>query len=204
MRQKRLRVRFFPAVSASQAVVPSRRGGGQMKDALAIHRELLARGVPHEIVRLRRIILSADELPDALGLPAGQCIAVRLYEADKDLVAVCVPAGAAPAPSPFLPARGARRIGIAPVDRINAETDFAGGLVAPLLLPDDVQVFADASLPAREVLYTPTGESGTALGIHSRDLLTVSGARVAPLLTPAVVDLEPELSRLLPPRRSEA
>jgi prolyl-tRNA editing enzyme YbaK/EbsC (Cys-tRNA(Pro) deacylase) len=175
-----------------------------MKDALAIHRELLARGVPHEIVRLRRIILSADELPDALGLPAGQCIAVRLYEADSKLVAVCVPAGATPAPSALLHATGARRIGIAPVDRINAETDFAGGLVAPLLLPDDVQIFADASLPAREVLYSPTGESGTALGIHSRDLLAVSGARVAPLLTPTLVDLEPELSRLLPPRRSQA
>src|SRR3954470_7209864 len=146
MRQKRLRVRFFPAVSASQAVVPSRRGGGQMKDALAIHRELLARGVPHEIVRLRRIILTADELPDALGLPAGQCVAVRMYEADGQLVAVCVPAGMTPAPSALLHATGAGRIGIAPVDRINAETDFAGGLVAPILLPDDVRVLADASL----------------------------------------------------------
>jgi prolyl-tRNA editing enzyme YbaK/EbsC (Cys-tRNA(Pro) deacylase) len=175
-----------------------------MKDALAIHRELLARGVPHEIVRLRRIILSADELPEALGLPAGQCIAVRLYEADGKLVAFCVPAGATPAPSALLHVTGARRIGVAPVDRINAETDFAASLAAPLLLPDDVPVFADASLPAREVLYTPTGESGTALGIHSRDLLAVSGARVAPLLTPTLVDLQPELSSLLPPRRSEA
>jgi prolyl-tRNA editing enzyme YbaK/EbsC (Cys-tRNA(Pro) deacylase) len=87
------------------------------------------------------------------------------------------------------------------VDRINAETDIAGGLVAPLLLPAHVQVLADASLSAREVLYTPTGESGTALGIHSRDLLAVSGARVAGLLTPTLVDLEPDLSALVPPHR---
>src|SRR6185312_729675 len=146
-----------------------------MKDALAIHRDLLTRGVPHEIVRLRRIILTADELPEALGLPANQCVAVRVYEADDKLVAVCLPAGATPAPSALLKATGARRIGVAPVDRINAETDFAGGLVAPLLLPGQIEVLADASLPAREVLYTPTGESGTALGIHSRDLLSVSG-----------------------------
>src|SRR3954452_15913112 len=112
-----------------------------MKDALAIHRDLLARGVPHEIVRLRRIILTADELPEALGLPASQCVAVRMYEADGDLVAVCVPAGATPAPSALLQAAGARRIGLAPVDRINAETDFAGGLAAPLLLPTDVPVY---------------------------------------------------------------
>src|SRR3954452_13501181 len=172
-----------------------------MKDALAIHRDLLARGVPHEIVRLRRIILTADELPEALGLPPSQCVAVRVYEADGELVAVCVPAGATPAPSALLQATGARRIGVAPVDRINAETDFAGGLVAPLLMPDGVPVFADASLSAREVLYTPTGESGTALGIHSRDLLTVSGARVAGLLTPTLVDLESDISALVPPHR---
>ena len=175
-----------------------------MKDALAIHRELLARGVPHEIVRLRRIILSADELPDALGLPASQCLAVRVYEADDTLVAVCVPAGTTPAPSALLHATGAQRIGLAPVDRINAETDFAGGLVAPLLLPDHVQVLADASVPAREVLYSPTGESGTALGIHSKDLLAVSRARVASLLTPTLVDLDSDLSSLVPPRRRQA
>ena len=172
-----------------------------MKDALAIHRDLLARGVPHEIVRLRRIILTADELPEALGLASGQCVAVRIYEADDELVAVCLPAGATPAPSALLKATGARRIGIAPVDRINAETDFAGGLVAPLLLPGHVQVLADASLSEREVLYTPTGESGTALGIHSRDLLDGSGARVAALLTPTLVDLEPDVSSLVPPHR---
>jgi hypothetical protein len=61
-------------------------------------------------------------------------------------------------------------------------------------------VLADASLSTREVLYTPTGESGTALGIHSRDLLTVAGARVAALLTPTLVDLESDLTTLLPRR----
>src|SRR3954452_10071252 len=164
-----------------------------MKDALAIHRDLLARGVPHEIVRLRRIILTADELPEALGLPSSQCVAVRMYEADDNLVAVCVPAGATPAPSALLKATGARRICLAPVDRINAETDFAGGLVAPMLLPAEVLVLADPTIAAREVLYTPTGESGTALGIHARDLLVASQARVAALLSPAVVDLEADL-----------
>jgi Cys-tRNA(Pro)/Cys-tRNA(Cys) deacylase len=171
-----------------------------MKDALAIHRDLLARGVPHEIVRLRRIILTADELPEALGLAPTQCVAVRVYEADGDLVAVCVPAGATPAPSALLEATGARRIGVASVDRINAQTDFAGGLVSPLLLPDEIPVLAEASLSAREVLYTPTGESGTALGIHSRDLFAVSGARAAPLLTPTLVDLDSDLTTLVPPR----
>jgi prolyl-tRNA editing enzyme YbaK/EbsC (Cys-tRNA(Pro) deacylase) len=103
-----------------------------------------------------------------------------------------------------LAATGARRIGIAPVDRVNAATQFAGGLVAPLLLPDDVQVVLDASLASREVLYTPTGESGTALGIHAQDLISLTGAVITNLLTPATVDLDEDLRTLLPPgARSE-
>jgi prolyl-tRNA editing enzyme YbaK/EbsC (Cys-tRNA(Pro) deacylase) len=164
-----------------------------MKDALAIHRELLARGVPHEIVRLRRIVLTADELPDALGLPPGQCIAVRMYDADGRLVAMCVPAGATPAPSAVLHATGARRIEPTAVDRVNQETQFAAGLVSPLLLPADVPVVFDTTLAAREVLYSPTGESGTAVGIHAADLLSVTGGTVANLLTPTTVDLAADL-----------
>lgn len=49
-----------------------------MRTALDAHRELLTQGVPHEVVRLRRRVVSADELPDALGVDVG-CLAVRLY-----------------------------------------------------------------------------------------------------------------------------
>lgn len=53
-----------------------------MKDALAIHRSLLEHERPHEIVRLRRAITSADELPEALSLPAECCLAVRVFRVD--------------------------------------------------------------------------------------------------------------------------
>jgi len=165
-----------------------------VNDALAIHRDLLTRGVAHEIVRLRRVILSADDLPDALDLPAERCVAVRMYEADHRLAAACVPAGATVAPSALLAATGARRIGIAPVDRINQDTQFAAGLVSPVLLPESVWLFLDSTLASAEVLYTATGESGTALGIHTADLLKLTRARVGPLLasvtlgTPASAD----------------
>ena len=55
---------------------------------------------------------------------------------------------------------------------------------------DDV----DASVGATDVLYTPTGDTGTALGIRTGDLLLVSGARVAELshapLTEVVIDVD--------------
>ncbi|MDQ1704625.1 MAG: Cys-tRNA(Pro)/Cys-tRNA(Cys) deacylase, partial [Frankiaceae bacterium] len=46
-----------------------------MKDALDVHRSLLAREVPHEVVRLPRLVLSADEIPEAMGLPRDRCVA---------------------------------------------------------------------------------------------------------------------------------
>src|SRR4051812_37804255 len=65
-----------------------------MKDALDVHRSLLAREVPHEVIRLPRVVLSADEIPDALELPPERCVAVRMYRADEQVAAVIVRAGA--------------------------------------------------------------------------------------------------------------
>lgn len=165
-----------------------------MKGALDIHRELLARDVPHEIVRLPRVVLHADEIPDALGLAPEQCVAVRMYVADGDLVAVAVPAGRTPDPTALLTMLGVRSVRTATAQEVNACTDFAAGLVSPVLLPDDVPLYADASIGASDVLYAPTGDTGTALGIRTGELFVVSGARVAELLhaplTEVMLDLD--------------
>jgi prolyl-tRNA editing enzyme YbaK/EbsC (Cys-tRNA(Pro) deacylase) len=165
-----------------------------MKGALDIHRELLARDVQHEIVRLPRVVLQADEIPDALGLPADSCVAVRMYVADGQLVAVAVPAGRTPDPTALLATLSATAVRPAMAQEVNARTEFAAGLVSPVLLPDDVPLYADAALGGTEVCYTPTGDTGTALGIRVGDLLVVTGARVADLsqapLTEVVIDLD--------------
>jgi prolyl-tRNA editing enzyme YbaK/EbsC (Cys-tRNA(Pro) deacylase) len=166
-----------------------------MKDALDVHRSLLAREVPHEIVRLPRLVLSADEIPAASGLPAERCVAVRLYHADDRVVAVLVRAGELPHPGAVLAALGARTLRAAPPEIVNEVTDFAASLVSPVLLPDDVSVLADACVGHHDVVYTATGDGGTALGIPSRWLLTASRARVTELCAPArpTVDLADDL-----------
>lgn len=166
-----------------------------MKDALDVHRSLLAREVPHEIVRLPRLILSADEIPEASGLPPQRCVAVRLYHADDRVIATLVRAGELPHPGAVLAAVGARSLRVAPPDVVNDVTDFAASLVSPVLLPDDVEVLADSCVGHHEVVYTATGDGGTALGIPSRWLLTSSRARVCELCAPAspTVDLADDL-----------
>ena len=166
-----------------------------MKDALDVHRSLLAREVPHEIVRLPRLVLSADEIPDASDLPRERCVAVRLYLADDLIVAALVRAGELPHPGAVLAALGARSLRAAPADLVNEVTDFAASLVSPVLLPDDVPVLADSCVGHHDVVYTATGDGGTALGIPSRWLLTASRARVTELCAPAspTVDLAADL-----------
>jgi Cys-tRNA(Pro)/Cys-tRNA(Cys) deacylase len=167
-----------------------------MKDALDVHRSLLAREVPHEVIRLPRVVLSADEIPDALDLPAQRCVAVRLYRADDQIAAVIVRAGDTPHPGAVLAALGARTLRIARPDEVNALTDFAAPLVSPVLLPDSVRVLADACVGHADVVYAPTGDSGTVLGISSRWLLTASRASVAELCLPGAptIDLAADMN----------
>ena len=155
-----------------------------MKSALDVHRALLAQDLPHEIVRLRSRLLTADDLPLVLGLERG-CVAVRCYAVERErgpsFAAVLVPAGTVPSPSALLKTLDARSIRPAGAGQINAVTDYAAGLVSPICLPAGVELLADAALEAVDVCYCAVGEAGVALGIRSRDLLVVTGARVATL-----------------------
>jgi Cys-tRNA(Pro)/Cys-tRNA(Cys) deacylase len=178
-----------------------------MKDALDVHRSLLAREVPHEVVRLPRLVLSADEIPDVLDLPRQRCVATRLYVADDALVAVIVRAGELPHPGAVLAALGARSLRGADSSAVNAATDFAGSLVCPVLLPESMTVLADACVGHVDVVYAATGDGGTALGITSRGLLTASRARVTELCLPSsptvdlTDDLDTEMRQLASRRR---
>ena len=155
-----------------------------MRGALDVHRELLARDVPHEVVRLPSRLLSADDLPAALGLEHG-CVAVRCYAVERggrsSFAAVLVPAGAVPAPEALLDALSARSVRPARPEQVNAVTDYAAGLVCPVGLPPEVEVLADEAVLHCPTSYCALGEGGVALGIRTPDLLAVTGAGAAAL-----------------------
>lgn len=160
-----------------------------MKDVLDIHRALLGRGVPHEVIRLPRAIATADEIPDVTGLPAGRCAAVRHYLVDGRLVAVVAPAGSPVRPAAVLAALDATTLVAAPAGLVNRVTDYALALASPLLQPAEVTVLMDLALLREEVLYIPTGDSGTVIGIPSATLAAESDARLAELTTAPEIDL---------------
>ncbi|HEV7935767.1 MAG TPA: YbaK/EbsC family protein [Actinomadura sp.] len=185
-----------------------------MKDALAIHRMLLERETFHEIVRLPSTITDAEDLPGA-GLPAERCLATRVFSFDPGefdpgedrttdrttggLAAVVVLVGGTIGTEPLRRALGALSARPATADVVNSVTDFAVGLVCPLLLPASTAVLIDRGITHRlrgdDVVYTATGEHGTALGIRARDLYAASGA--------VPVDLRPVIaSAEQPPGRA--
>ncbi|NKZ05299.1 aminoacyl-tRNA deacylase [Actinomadura latina] len=168
-----------------------------MKDALAIHRALLEWETVHEIVRLPVAMAHADELPKALGLPAERCLVTRVYSCDgarrgrRFLTGVIVPAGERPAMEAVRRTVGARTVRPAHPDLVNAATEYAAGLVCPLLLPDTMPLLVDHrladALNSDDVVYTATGEASTALGIRGGSLYALCHAKpVDPLDPPPV------------------
>jgi Cys-tRNA(Pro)/Cys-tRNA(Cys) deacylase len=158
-----------------------------VKSALDVHRELLQRDVPHEVVRLRSRLLTADVLPRVLALERG-CVTVRCYvverEGQSSFAAVLVPSGLVPSPALLLEALDACTVRPARPEQVNAATDYAAELVSPVCLPPDVELLADSRLAEDEVCYTALGEGGVALGIRTRDLLAATAARVVALTGP--------------------
>ena len=163
-----------------------------MKSALDVHRALLAAGVAHEMVRVRGSVQCADDLPVGLGVDQACCVAVRCYVASYDdgreaFTAVLVRAGDTPDPASLLDALQAVAVRTATDGEVNLATDYAAPLVCPVGLDERVVLLADAALGSTDVLYTPTGESGVALGIRTRDLLVAAGARATALTAPPMV-----------------
>jgi Cys-tRNA(Pro)/Cys-tRNA(Cys) deacylase len=178
------RIRFASRNRARAGeLVPKR-----MIDTLTLHRLLVESGTRHEIVLLPRPISSADELPQVLRLPSSRCLAVRMYDAGGMLTAVIVHAGSLPSADALRAVTGTRRILPVPDDRVNAATGYAAELVAPLALPDSVEVYADeevvCGIDRDVVVYTATGESGTALGVRLLDLFALRDAKPAALTRP--------------------
>ncbi len=158
-----------------------------MRGVLDVHRDLLARDVAHEVVRVRgQTVTTADDLPRALDVPSASCLAVRCYVTDVGVVAALVHAGVVPHPTALLDAAGAGTMRPATPDEVNAATDCAAGLVSPVGLPVGLTLLVDRAVAEQAgdtVVYCPVGEGGVALGIRTADLLAALGARVAPLST---------------------
>ncbi|MER6577061.1 YbaK/EbsC family protein [Nonomuraea sp. NPDC001023] len=161
-----------------------------MKDALAIHRWLLAHQVHHEIVRLPRPMTCAEELPETVSAEPGRCVVVTVFDVatrigSEVVVAVVATAATPPQPGVVGGLLGARQVRPAPAFLVNSATDYTDGLVCPLLLPETLPVLIDDRLVADDMaVFTATGERHTALCLRALDLLNLLTGKTVDLRTP--------------------
>ena len=161
-----------------------------MKDALAIHRWLLAHQIHHEIVRLPRPMTGADELPEAIPTAPARCVTVTVFEVaprvGRELVvAVVSTLDRPPQPGILGGLYGVRQAHHAPAHVVNAATDYAAGLVSPLLLPGELTVLIDDRLrPDSDPVFTATGDRHTALALRVFDLLALMTGKTVDLRVP--------------------
>jgi Cys-tRNA(Pro)/Cys-tRNA(Cys) deacylase len=170
-----------------------------MLGPLDIHQYLLEHDVHHEIVRLPRPAANAEHLAEVLGVTPRRCLAIHPFHAptpDGDvLVLLLAPADEEPDTTTFVLAlRELLRdrlgtdaeLSVAGSSLVSLRTDYIAGHLAPLLLPADVIVVSTRGVLdlATSIIYTATGDGGTALGIAATDLLNLSQAIILPSDTP--------------------
>jgi Cys-tRNA(Pro)/Cys-tRNA(Cys) deacylase len=156
-----------------------------MKDALAIHRWLLAHQIHHEIVRLPRPLTCSDDLPEVLDVPPGSCVGVSVFEVavrdGDEPVAVVSAVNEPPRPAAVGALLRAHRVRPASAFTVNSVTDYADGLICPLLLPDDLTVLVDQRLIERlgpdDLVHAATGERRTALRLRALHLFDLVSAK---------------------------
>ncbi|WP_240506115.1 YbaK/EbsC family protein [Thermoactinospora rubra] len=130
-----------------------------------------------------------DELPESVFAAPDRCVAVTVFELSTrvgpEAVAVVSTVAAPPQPGIVGGLLGARKVRHAPAFMVNALTDYAAGLVCPLLLPENLSILLDDRLPGdEEPVYTPTGERYTALAIRAFDLVSLLPGKSVDLRIP--------------------
>ena len=182
-----------------------------MLGPLNVHQYLVEHDVAHEIVRLPRPAVGAENLAEVLGLSPRRCLAVHPFHAwtaSADvLVLLLASADLATHTLPALQQLIADRLGddatleVAGAELVSRHTDYLAGHVTPLMLPDDVIVVATPEVAdlAMSIIYTATGDGGTALGISAADLIELSHAHVLPPPEPASISLDRDGARAARP-----
>jgi Cys-tRNA(Pro) deacylase len=147
-----------------------------------VHDELTARGVPHEIVRLRSSSRTAQLAADALGVDVGDVIKSLLFMLDDQRPVLALVNGGSTVDVQAL----ARAVAAVDVRLANGRevldlTGYRPGAVSPCALATAMPVIADPGVFAPEVVYCGAGTTTTMLKIHSEDLDELVRPRKLPI-----------------------
>jgi prolyl-tRNA editing enzyme YbaK/EbsC (Cys-tRNA(Pro) deacylase) len=166
-----------------------------LRGSVEVHRYLTERAIPHEFYRLQRPLRRVDEASAVLGLDPQIVVAAELFEErDARLLALTSASACASAEALAL-AAGLRRARPMSKTRIAAYTGFIADWLPPVGHERPSRAFLDPSLLEADVLYTPGGDPGLMLVLHSSDLLRATAGIVAPLEAPVPAEASDQTAR---------
>ena len=153
-----------------------------MRSCDDVHDELLASGIPHEILRLPSSSRTAELAAEALGVEVGDVVKSLLFVLDDERPVLALVTGDSTVDEGALAREtGATDVRLARAHEVRECTGYRPGAVPPCALATDVPVVADPGVFAPEVVYCGGGTTTTLLKIRGSDLDALLGARKLPI-----------------------
>jgi len=140
---------------------------------------LEAAGVETQVVELQESARTAQQAADALSVPLGSIVKSLVFLADGEPVLVLVAGDRRADPAKLRGLLKARRVMIADVERVKAETGFSIGGVPPVCHRRPLPTWVDESLARFETAYAAAGHPHAVFPIAFELLVDVTGGCVA-------------------------
>ena len=147
-----------------------------------VEEALRARNVGYQ--RVRAGGARADQAARALGVEPGAVVKSLLFLADGEPALVLVGGDRRADPKRLRELLGARRVMIAPPERVEAETGFPPGAVPPVGHPRPLPTWIDEDLGRHATLYASGGAPDVMVALAFDDLVRATGGRVAQIGSP--------------------
>jgi prolyl-tRNA editing enzyme YbaK/EbsC (Cys-tRNA(Pro) deacylase) len=147
-----------------------------------VHDELVANGIPHEILQLQSSSRTAELAAEALGVDVGDVVKSLLFILDDERPVLALVTGDTTVDADALACvTGASEVRLARAREVRESTGYRPGAVPPCALATDVLVVADPGVFTPEVVYCGGGTTTTMLKVRGADLDVLLGAQRAPI-----------------------
>lgn len=143
-----------------------------------------ALNIAYRVLPHTRSVFTVDAAVKQRGVIRDEIVkSILLRDKDGHYVVACVTGNARLDPKAVrvhLPS-GWKRLSFATAEEILTITGCVQGAVAPLGLPDHVPVIFDEAIAHRKKVNISSGDPMAGLELNSKDLIEITGARLAPI-----------------------
>jgi len=149
-----------------------------MKSSVDVHRFLLEKGVPHEIVPVDVATRTCETAATELGLAAREIAKCVFFEADQHPVQVIISGDRKVNYDRLERALGTEEARLASPEQVLDWTSYPLGATPPVAIEEHCRTLVDKGLLDKDVVYTGAGGLNSILKLKVQDLIKLTGAEV--------------------------